>query len=77
MLVLDRTAEREVFINVPPSTEPTQIVVRVCEIRMWDRVCERIEDNPRYVLKVRLGFDAPRFVEIVRDDAAPKAKGKT
>ncbi len=54
MLVLHRTQNQKVFIDVPPSTEPTRIEVQVVDIMG---------------IATRLGFTAPRAVSITRDDA--------
>lgn len=54
MLIIGRFIDQKVFIEVPPSTEPTRIEVIVTEVR-GDRV--------------RLGIEAPRSTRILRDDA--------
>lgn len=53
MLVLSRMVEEGVTITVPPSKEPTDIKIKVIHIK------------PR---QTRLGFDAPKRVEIVRSE---------
>ena len=57
MLVLARRLFQEVSITVPPSNEPTEIRVVLLELRKET---------------IRLGFDAPREIRIVRDDAKNK-----
>lgn len=54
MLVVKRRNGSDTFITVPPSAEPTQIVVKVIETTYdW----------------TKLGFIAPQEVKILRDDA--------
>lgn len=66
MLVLSRQRDEEVVITVPPSAEPTQIVMTIVDIR-GD--------------KVRTGWEAPRHVAVHRREVdekiARKAKGLT
>ena len=53
MLVISRTRDGRVVIIVPPSDKPTEIDMTIVDIR-GD--------------KVRLGFDAPREVNIARSE---------
>lgn len=54
MLVLSRDKWQSVVIRVPPSTEPTEIVVAVVDVRGGDYP------------KARLGFEAPKETVIHR-----------
>lgn len=53
MLVVTRKVNEQVYLDVPPSTEPIRIMIQPADIR-GD--------------KIRLGIDAPREVQISRDD---------
>jgi sRNA-binding carbon storage regulator CsrA len=58
LLVLSRKRDQHTQITVPPSDKPTVIDVVLVDIR-GD--------------KCRIGYQAPREVEIVRDDAEKRA----
>lgn len=53
LLVLMRSARQRVFISVPPSAEPTQIVVEVTDVRSG---------------RAWLGFDAPKDTVVHREE---------
>lgn len=63
MLVLTRRVERDVIITVPPSHLPQTIRVKVCGLEGFPAI------GQVYDPKIRLGFDAPRCIQICRDDA--------
>ena len=57
MLVLSRKENESIRVVVPPSDQPTTVVVTVAKLAGQ---------------KVRLGFSAPRAVEIVRSEVATR-----
>ncbi len=64
MLVLTRRKDQEIIITVPPSTGPTQIVVKVADV---------------LGSKVRVGFSAPDGVAINRaevQEAIDRGEGR-
>lgn len=63
MLILSRRLGKKTFLTVPPSKEPTQIVVTI--VRDAGPMCS-----------TKIGFEAPREVEIHRDDAIHKEPKK-
>ena len=64
-LTLGRRVGEELVINVPPSSEPTQIRVQVAEVKR-----EGSRFDPRD--NVRLATLAPRAVEVLRNEVAEK-----
>lgn len=56
MLVLGRKVDEEVYVEVPPSATPTRLKVVLVDIRGE---------------KVRIGFDAPPGVSILRSELLP------
>lgn len=58
MLVMKSNTGERVTITVPPSAEPTEIVITLTEVCTQNRV--------------RIGYDAPKEVSIHRDDARVK-----
>lgn len=59
MLVLSRTNNERIVILVPPSTEPRQIEVAVCDVVNG---------------KVRMGVEADRDVAVWRDEVLARMK---
>jgi len=59
MLVLSRKVEDIVKITVPPSDVATEISIKVVDIR------------PK---QTRLGFEAPRYVSILRDEISQESQ---
>lgn len=62
MLVLQRKRDEKVYIVIPPSDCSTRIEVTVADL------------NKNYC---KLGFGAPRTVEILRDNAIDRIKPHT
>lgn len=59
MLILSRHVDKSVVITVPPRTEPTEIRVTLVELR-GD--------------KARIGFTAPRFVIVDREEITERKR---
>ena len=55
MLVLSRRAEQSLTVKIPPCEHERELKLSVLEIR--------------HGLTVQLGFDAPKEIAIIRDDA--------
>lgn len=60
MLILKRPVGSRTRITVPPSDTPTVIDVQIVRFDHFG---------------IKLGFEAPRQVHILRDDAVRKTKG--
>lgn len=65
VLVFTRTEDQKTRLTVPPSSEPTVIEVMPIRIRGGRNA------------SVRLGFEAPKAVVIVRDDCKSTDGGPT
>lgn len=59
MLILSRSENETLVLDVPPSTEPTRIVVLVAGVR-------------RGAKRVQLGVEADKSVVIYRGEVTPK-----
>lgn len=62
MLVLSRKTNERVVISVPPSAEPTEVVVQVVDIHGG---------------KARLGIQAPKTATIHREEVAQRIAAGT
>ena len=55
MLVLTRRPNEKIFLTVPGATGETKLTIMVCSVGINGAV--------------RVGIDAPREVQVIRDDA--------
>lgn len=56
MLVISRKKNQRTFVRIPPSSEPQTVVIQII--------------RPGGGGLVRLGFEAPAAIEIVREEIA-------
>lgn len=56
MLVISRRKSEKTIVRIPPSTEPQEVVIQII--------------RPGGGGLVRLGFEAPRSISIVREEIA-------